>query len=398
MPPKCRERTLFELGRYRIKSVAGSKKLYRFWYDPRIGDVRRRSLKTEDLEEAKIALAEIFLREGDGQAREPRDVSLVAVLTRYFEQHSDHRPNPSAARRSGDLLFQFLGDSSAKVSVLSKLRQREFMRWLHERGLSVAYISRVQSIIAAALRRSVADDDDEEGYLLSRAPRIIYRAAEIAEILDAPEPEPRTWHPSIDMLARFLDCLPGEEETRLLRFTILTLVFGRPEAVKELQPFQIDDRDRLVSLNRPGRRQTKKYRPQLPIPGVLWPALASWRDADHIVHNKGKRVSVLRKPWHLYRNLADLPASFVPKSLRHMLATELRKRDVPREQREIWQGHRRISTNDRYGIFSPDFLKEAQSAVNDLLMELDEVSRQGIFRQVSVTAEMRNAIRVVRNS
>jgi integrase len=178
---------------------------------------------------------------------------------------------------------------------------------------------------------------------------LIVQPQRIAERLDVPEPEPQNWHPDIGQLARFLDAIPYEEESRLLRFTILTLIFGRPEAVRELRPFQINVREQEVQLNAPGRRQTKKYRPTLPMPDVVWPSLLSWRDAATIVHKNGKPVISFGKKWREVRELAGLPTEFTAKSLRHMLATELRARKVPKEEREMWQGHRRLSTNDRYG-------------------------------------------------
>jgi integrase len=119
------------------------------------------------------------------------------------------------------------------------------------------------------------------------------------------------------------------------------------------------------------------------MPDALWPTLLEWRDAGTIVHKLGKPVHVLRKPWGAVCQRAGLPNLFVPKSLRHMLATELRKRGVEKEQRELWQGHRRESTNDRYGRFDPDFLDGAKTAVNDLLVELLAECRDPIFRQVS---------------
>ena len=396
------EGAAFRIGRYWLDRVAGSGNYYRFWYDPGSGEVRRRSLKTRDVEVAKVALAAHVLKEGDGTAREPADVTLISVLTRYWEDHSDRRPNPRAARRAGDLLLDFLGDDAARVSALTRTRQRDFMAWLRaEHGHSVAYISRVQSIIAAALNRAVAEDDEDEQALLTRTPRIIVQPRAVAEILDAPEPAPANWHPEIGMLARFLDAIEPAESTRLERFTILTLIFGRPEAVRELTPFQIDERYRLVHLNAPDRRQTKKHRATLPMPDLIWPVLLTWRDADTIVHTTRiirregrdvvvkKPVHVLRKPWAATRTAAGLPVDFVPKSLRHMLATELRRRRVPKEEREMWQGHRRESTNDRYGRFDPDFLSAAKTAVNDLLAEVDSERKRPIFRQVSAKSARR---------
>ena len=310
-------------------------------------------------------------------------MTLVAVFNRYWAEHSDRRPNPSAARRAWNMLLDFLRSDAAKVAVLTRAKQIEFMRTLRERGLSVAYISRVMAIIAAAINRATADDDADDQALLRRAPRVIVQPRLVAEILDAPEPEPHNWHPDIPMLASFLDAIPEEEETRLLRFTILTLVSGRPEAVKELRPFQIDERHRLVHLNAPGRRQTKKRRATLPMPDILWPTLLSWRDAETIVHRDGNPVIVLRKPWGDVRRSLDLPAAFTPKSLRHMLATELRRRGVDREQREMWQGHRRERTNDQYGRFGPDFLDQAKEAVQGLLTEIDSTANRSLFRQVT---------------
>lgn len=373
----------FEIANQWIGKVEGSKRYYRFWYDARAAEVRRRSLGTTDFEEAKLRLAEEVLTTGSGPAKEPSEVPLSAVFARYFEEHTDLRPNPSGPRRAAKLLFEFLGDQSAAVSWLTKTRQREFLRWLVEKGYSVGYISRMQVSISAAINRSIAEDDDEEGYLLTRAPRIIKGERTIAALLQAPAPIPENWHPDVEMLAAYFDVLPEDEDTRLRRFTILQLMCGRPDAVKELRSEQIDERHRLIVLNDTQRRQTNKYRATLPVPDMLWPQLDLWRCSSTLVNKDGEPVRVLRKPWHRYREKAGLPKTFVPKCLRHMLATELRRRRVPREEREMWQGHRRPSTNDENGVFDPEFLGTAKNAVNDLLMSVDKAAKCGIFRQVS---------------
>jgi integrase len=377
---------LFQLGRYWIGRVQGSSRLYYFWYDAGTGEIRRRTLATAELERAKVKLAAIVLSEGDGRAREPKDVTLVAVLEKYKTEVTEHRPNPFAARRACDLLFSFLKDDAVRVAILTKDKQTEFMKWLRkEHGHSVAYISRVMSVIQAGLNRAVADDDDDTGAMLTRAPKIIVQPRTVAEILNAPEPTPRTWHPDIKGLARFLDLIPPTEETRLLRFTVLMLALGsRPEAIKQLAIAQIDWRYKLVQLNPDGRRQTKKHRPTLPIPRRLWKPLEAWsEDADTIVHKDKSPVIVLRKPWNATREAAGLPTQFTPYALRHMIATELRRRRVPKEQREMWMGHRRANVNDRYGIFDKDYLIDARKAVDAFLGDLTKACKKPIFRQVS---------------
>lgn len=375
----------FRLGRYWLDQVDGSRNWYRFWYDAGAEEVRRRSLKTADFEGAKIQLAALVLKEGEGRAQNPGDVALLTVFTRYWEERSDHRPNPSAARRAGSLCLDFLGDNAASVGALTKTNQQAFIKWLRtEHGHAVGYISRVQSIINAALRRYVAEDDEDDGALLTRAPRIIYGKPIIAEILDAPEPVPDNWHPTFEQLAAFIETIPVEEETRILRFVLMMVAFaGRPEAVKEAASFQLDTRYRILDFNAPGRRQSKKHRPALPVPELLWPDLEAWsREADHFVHKNTRPVRVLRKPWYAIQRAAGLPAEFRPKSLRHFMGTELRRRQVPREQREIWMGHRRPSTNDQYGIFDSAFLNCAKSAANDVLAELAESCDRPLFRQI----------------
>lgn len=51
------------IGRYAIVSVPGSSRLYRAWYDPRAGEVRRKTLGTSDIYAAKDALNRIVEHE-----------------------------------------------------------------------------------------------------------------------------------------------------------------------------------------------------------------------------------------------------------------------------------------------------------------------------------------------
>lgn len=65
------------------------------------------------------------------------------------------------------------------------------------------------------------------------------------------------------------------------------------------------------------------------------------------------------------------------------MATEMRKRGVPREQREEWMGHRRQSTGDRYGSFAPEYLRAAKDCADGVLGELAALCERSIYRQVA---------------
>src|SRR5829696_6889194 len=104
-----RKEPLFRLGRYWIDQVPGSSRYYAFWYDAGAGESRRRSLGTADLEQAKIELAAVVLKEGSGRPVEPKDAPLIAVLTRYWEERTDKQRNTAQPRLAGRLLLEFLG-------------------------------------------------------------------------------------------------------------------------------------------------------------------------------------------------------------------------------------------------------------------------------------------------
>jgi integrase len=129
----------------------------------------------------------------------------------------------------------------------------------------------------------------------------------------------------------------------LLKFCVIGLnTLARPEAILELGPDQVDLNRRLLNLNPPGRKQTKKYRPQVPITDTLLPWLIECNASRYI----------------LYRNspIANIKGSFgkaaaeaglqrvTPYCLRHTMATELRARSVPEWEVMGMLGHRNKAT------------------------------------------------------
>ena len=205
---------LFEFGGMWIGRVQGSQQLYRFWYDSRNGEVRRRSLKTASLEEAKSKLAEIVVNDAPVRADDPDQVPLVFVLTHYLESHADARPSAHVSRRACDLVMQFLEkkcgfDSNVKTSQFSNIYQAEYAKWsATEFGHSPAYVSRVLSVVSAACRYAAktklvknAAGEMRETKLLRYVPEINYDAKWLAEVMQVAEPKPRDYIPSFEELA-----------------------------------------------------------------------------------------------------------------------------------------------------------------------------------------------------
>jgi integrase len=317
---------LFEFGGMWIGRVQGSQQLYRFWYEIRNGEVRRRSLKTKDIEEAKKLLAEIVVADAPVKADDPEQVPLVFVLTHYLEGHADSRPSAHVARRACDLVLQFLElkcgfDANVKTSQFSSIYQAEFAMWCaNEFQHSPAYVSRVLSVIAAACRfaaktKLVKSKTGElkEAKLLRFVPEVNYDTKWVAEVMQVAEPKPRDYVPTYEELASLLDTECGE---LLRRYDIIALnTWARPEAIVDLSVGkQVDFENSLIDLNPPNRRQNKKQRPII----RLTTNLRSW--LEHWVEDKPLSYDRILPDGSIERTPANhLKAQFNRRSTRLML-------------------------------------------------------------------------------
>jgi hypothetical protein len=378
---------VFQLGRYWIDKVSGSANFYKFWYDAGAGETRRRSLGTADLELAKIELAAHVIKEGSGRPVEPKDAQFIAVFNRYWEERSDKLRSKAQARCAGRYLLDFLGND-ARVGAFTRKRQVEFIQTLHARGFGAGYISRLLSSVQAALNWVVAVDEDDDSGLLTRAPKIIYQPKAVAEVLNVAEPDVLRWQTSLEMIASFLDGLTPDEEF-IKRWVIMQVGFCcRPEAALEATPYQLDRRHQLIHLNPQGRRQTKKHRPTIPVADALWPLLEEWSTSERLSGYTLKNYP--SKQWDLARTRIGIPNEFTPRAIRHFMATELRHAHrrygvprVPLDEREMFMGHRRAKTNDMYGVYEPDYLDAAKTAVDAVLHALNKACKTPFLRQVS---------------
>lgn len=372
----------FRLGKYWIGTVPGSPNKYRFWYDARTGEVRRRTLKTPDFEDAKVALAAVVVSEGSGKPEQPESVMIATVMERYYSEHSDQTRSRTAARQAGGRLLDLLG-SDATVGDFRIGKQRLYMKTMLDERYAIQTVARLMSCIKAAFSHATREDD-EGNMLLIRAPRVIYSLKAVAAEMNVAEPEPRNWHPDLDMIAVFINGLTPEEES-IRRFAILKLAFAcRSEAAMDASPFALDHRYRLLRLNPEGRRQTKKHRPTLPVPANLWRVLSDEWTGETFVGAKAK----LQMRWFTARERIGLPRQMIPNSLRHFMATELRHAHlrydverVPEDEREMWMGHRRASVHNSYGAFEPGYLGTAKRAVEAILDALNARLNRPVFRQ-----------------
>ena len=429
---------MFEFGGMWIGRVYGSQQLYRFWYDSRNGEVRRRSLKTTNIEEAKKRLAEVVFNDAPTKADDPEKVPLVFVLTHYLEGHADFRPSAHVARRACELVMQFLEnqcgfDANVNTSQFSIIYQFEFAKWCaKEFQHSPAYVSRILSVVAAAFRYAAktkliksASGELRETKLLRYVPEISYNTKWVADVMQVAEPKPRDYVPSFEELASLLDTECGE---LLRRYDIIALnTWAIPQAIVDLNVRQqVDFENDLLHLNPPNRRQNKKQRPIIRLTSNLRGWLEHWVEDRPLSYDKksddgkliriaacdlkaqftqrstrwmsrqaGFTLSEIGQLFNLSRkgNSAELNKALesaerkgiqriTRHTLRHFMATRVRglsETNVGREQRSMWLSHGKRDATSWYETHDIEFLRECSQATTLVIEKLDRLTQRKLI-------------------
>lgn len=149
---------------------------------------------------------------------------------------------------------------------------------------------------------------------------------------------------------------------------LLVILLGtaaRPSAALELTRRQCDLENGLIDLNPPGRLQTDKRRPVIPMCRVLrtWIEAA---DDGPLAHYLGRPIEYPYQTWRRVRRAARLPEEFTPGCLRHTVASMLRRQGVPPAQIAGFLGHSLpdFRTTERYAKYDPRFMAETVEALD----------------------------------
>lgn len=435
MPPR-----VFELAGYWIGREPGRDALYCYWYDTGTGRVRRRTLGTEDIESAKLKLAEIATQGTAARTtRQPGDVTIVSVLDHYLTHKVPGQANPYNARRACQLLAQYLFDArklkpTVRCNAMTLALQQDFMQWCAaEHGHNAAGIERNMVAIRAAFNYAAqgqivtVDGVRREVRLLDHAPTIKTNQRWIAQHTGAQHGAPRDWIPSLEQLASLLD-FPAPDY--LQRYDILALnTWARPEAIWDLNTHkQVDEATGLLDLNPPGRKQTNKFRPTIRLTDGLAQWIRVWGKAYPLRGSSStftgcrtatavetafrrrtdrwrmtqagyseadiNRIEGLTHPRHAHLTKEERWGPYneamaradelgigqvTQYTLRHFMATRVRALEDIRvgvEQRSAWLGHSRGDTTSWYESFDPEFLRECALATERVICMLDDLTER----------------------
>ncbi len=297
--------------------------------------------------------------------QQPADVLLDTVLTRYLLQYGDSIASKDSAKRGVAIWRQWWkpDDTVADVTIG---RQEDFITWLRGNGYSEGYVRRVVGVGKSAMNRA-------------------WKRGEITQVPFVqltPGGEAFPHYASREQMIRLLNTPMPEH---IWAFMLVRLCTGcRGDAALDLQMFQIDRQSKLIRLNPAGRRQTKKFRPVVPLLPALEAYVNQAMPAAYVVHWHGRKVASIKTTWRKLRIAASLPEWFAPKTIRHTVATWLRQRGVPAWEVSGLLGHHAGGTTDNYAKFDPTYLGEARKGLDAILADLaGEVPRLAALLGVS---------------
>ena len=123
-----------QIGGYWLSRRPNSAAWCRTWFNPSTRQTCRASVGTDDLDEAKLALAAWITVNAKPERTQPQDAPLETYLVRYLEQHAKYLPSAEPTRFGLIKWSEFF--AGALVSEVTPQRQREFVASLHGKGFS----------------------------------------------------------------------------------------------------------------------------------------------------------------------------------------------------------------------------------------------------------------------
>lgn len=311
------------------------------WTDD-AGRPQRKSTRTRDWGKADLQLAEHKLTHARPRDLQLSQVTLDAVMVRYWEHHGKTRFDPETIKRVIGVVAKKM--PCLTLDKLTIARQEEFVR---DTGWKPGTARRYIGVIRAGMEWAFSRGEIE------RVPAVLN-----IEVEDGPGTRPY----SLDELRLLLVAARSEHERRLL--VVLIATGCRPQAALQLTWDRVADG--VADFNVPGRRKTKKRRARAPLAPTVSKWLEARRGLGPVIQYRGKPMKGHRMTFQRIAERAGVTGTIY--GIRKALATWLRQQNVPEWEVGALLGHRVASaTTERYAHHRPDFMAATVAAVEALL-------------------------------
>ncbi|HEX3863558.1 MAG TPA: site-specific integrase [Stellaceae bacterium] len=328
---------------------------YIYWTDPRTGRSRERSTGTGDLAEAHKIFSDWLSNRDtpltwDGPRRAAQ-TSIADVLALYADGHveTEHVVGKETAGYAIAALLKWWGNRTCDY-----VKPETCRAYVRERTVSPATAARELSVLSAAIGYA-----HKNGKLIERPfVELPEKSPARARWLTRSEAAALLWASRHDPQAR----------GHLPLFIMLALRTGaRPAALFDLRWTQIDFSRNTINLNPPGRQQTSKRRPVIPVPRRLrWFLLKAHARAasPYVLSYRGKKLGSVKRAFARARERARLGADVIPYTLRHSAGTWLAQAGVDLWLIGGWLGHSHARTTELYLHHQPEYLAAARKVMD----------------------------------
>lgn len=414
---------LYSRGKYRLewdRRTDGSLRtpfLQIVWYDDAAGRLRYRSTGTTDSEAAEKELDAVYLERERGQSichacGRPFDGAtgfpVVQAIGDYLITRKD-KPSFESIRPRLAHFLDFLEKTGRDDLLCDQVDEQmieTFRVWSGKqpvflgndktpRQRALATTEGTVRQLAAAINAAHARQDALFGAK--------FKALAAAEVSETP-----TYRSSVrELAAMFTYCLhpkapKGDSwsdawidrhrlwRASLLRFLQISVAtWCRPDAAHDFSTApdraQWIANARVLRLNPKGRKQTKKYRPALPVPHQF-ARLLDAREAGYWVG-----VASVRKAFEAMLDELGLPRDRETglKLIRRSVSQLARPRigEERWRQGQIMLGHQKASTSDIYALFDPLNIGLALAATEEIISEIEAIE-PGAFKAPEVTLKL----------
>lgn len=344
-----------------------------------------RSTKQRDVEAAKPLLHAHASRERARRHQASESAKVVPQLFLYIEENENRIRNLAQSKSSMRMFIGFLiADKDEDPSrpgldiTFAELRPTVWKRFIDWRkgphSYSVPWGDRIynhtsKGVSGEAIQRNIDD--------VRAAMKHAIREDRVPSMPEVRSVDKRDRSPARDL--RFTIKQLGailayaQEDIEAYRWVALMIATAcRPEAGLAFQPSK-QWQDDLLDLHPPEWPRTDKLNPVVRVIDGFEMILEDWLANPHIPAKSRKRW------WRTMRRALDLDERAVAKTIRHTIATELRRRGVPGGEISGQLGHidpEMHRTSSIYAKHDPAYLGKAAKALTKIWSEVQKAATQ----------------------
>jgi len=219
------------------------------------------------------------------------------------------------------------------------------------------------SLLSSALGRAAADKNMPD--IVAKPPMWLPPAA-----------ERKTRHLTPGQFKKLLAGTVAPHARLYMLLGVFTL--ARPQALFDLCWQQVNFIRGVIDLNPPGRKQTMKRRPIVPMNGMLREEMAKAYSAatcDMVIERGGKKIASIKKAFKSAGDRSGVHAT--PYTLRHTGAVWAAEQGTPMSELAQMMGHDDDRTTSKhYARYSPEYLRGVAQAVEDAFNSNAEVQSE----------------------